>query len=516
MRALVLSLCFGWSLGCSDMALMSAEYDMAGGEEAPPASPAADDDDGLGGETEVAFLGLRPAPTETHVFVANPSLNTATRISVPSLSVLTTGVGVHPAVALTTPDSRAAVIFNEGSDDISLIDAEAMTVRTVAVRPNFNEMVMSPDGAWVACFHAAAAEDSDDPVSSGSQSYGEVSFVRLGDEAHFPLVVGYNPRQVLFTPDGSRALVVSDDYLVVVDLRGDEPLRTALPITDGETDPPEAEEVVVDPAGVWALVRQYGASELVVVDIEALEVGRVPMAGSATDLDVTPDGQKAVAVSRSSSTLMIYDLSDPYAIPETVDLPPAEVLGSVVMSPDGSRGLLFSTQSGLSRYAVWDILTEDPEQRLTVHSVEKPVSSVNISPDGATALLFHDAANGVDVDSDSPFYNAYALTMISLHDLFPNTLRLAGEPEGFAQSEDGSMGFLILDGVAELDVLRYRDLMHDRVPLRSEAVFVGVLPGTETAFVTQEHDLGRISFYDTATEALNTVTGYELNAAIEK
>jgi hypothetical protein len=58
--------------------------------------------------------------------------------------------------------------------------------------------------------------------------------------------------------------------------------------------------------------------------------------------------------------------------------------------------------------------------------------------------------------------------------------------------------------------------MHDRVPLRSEAIFVGVLPGTETAFVTQEHDLGRISFYDTATEALNTVTGYELNAAIEK
>jgi len=42
-----------------------------------------------------------------------------------------------------------------------------------------------------------------------------------------------------------------------------------------------------------------------------------------------------------------------------------------------------------------------------------------------------------------------------------------------------------------------------------------VLPTTDYAFASQEHDLGRISFYDTDTEALETITGFELNGEIE-
>ena len=35
------------------------------------------------------------------------------------------------------------------------------------------------------------------------------------------------------------------------------------------------------------------------------------------------------------------------------------------------------------------------------------------------------------------------------------------------------------------------------------------------SFVSQEHDLGRLSFFDTDEDQLQTITGFELNSAIE-
>ena len=46
-------------------------------------------DDGLGSEEESDFLALRPATTNTYVFVANPDRNTVTRINVETLEVMT-------------------------------------------------------------------------------------------------------------------------------------------------------------------------------------------------------------------------------------------------------------------------------------------------------------------------------------------------------------------------------------------------------------------------------------------
>ena len=511
--------------GCGDYSLAGASdtgfayaMDEAGGDGGggAPMGDTASADDGYGSEDEDGFLGLAPAVTTAYVFVANPDLNTVTRISVPSLSVITTDVGVNPAVALTTEDYKTAVVFNQGSDDVSIIDAETLHVDNVAVRENFNNMVMSPDGKWAACFHDAAKETSENASDSdGTQSYNEVSLVRIADKQHFPMVVGFNPREIQFTPDGSTAVVVSDAYVVLIDLLADEPVRSPLAIAEDTVNPPAAEEVIIDPNGAYALIRQYGTSELVVVDLKTQEVGRVPVGANATDLDVTPEGDQAIAVARGSSELWVYDLADPYLAPSVVDLPPAEILGSVVMSPDGSKGLLYSTQSGLSRYAVWDRTAADPADSVSVRTLEKPVSSIGVSPDGGTALIFHDRTNGVDVASDSPFYNEYALTLVSLSDFFPNTLKLAGEPKAYDNTEDGSAGFLIMQDQPELLVLHYASLMHDTVDLKSAPIHTGVLPETHTVYVSQEHDLGRISFYDLDLEQLTTVTGFELNAAIE-
>ncbi len=51
-------------------------------------------------------------------------------------------------------------------------------------------------------------------------------------------------------------------------------------------------------------------------------------------------------------------------------------------------------------------------------------------------------------------------------------------------------------------------------PLGSPPSAVGVLPGIATAFVAQRHPLGRISFIDLASDAVRTVTGFDLNSHV--
>ena len=61
----------------------------------------------------------------------------------------------------------------------------------------------------------------------------------------------------------------------------------------------------------------------------------------------------------------------------------------------------------------------------------------------------------------------------------------------------------------------YQTLVPSEVRLPSVPVHLGSLPDTNTAFVSQEHNLGRISFFDTDVGELQTITGFELNSAID-
>jgi hypothetical protein len=43
---------------------------------------------------------------------------------------------------------------------------------------------------------------------------------------------------------------------------------------------------------------------------------------------------------------------------------------------------------------------------------------------------------------------------------------------------------------------------------------VGILPGAGEAFVAQRHPLGRVTFLKLATDAIRTITGFDLNSDI--
>lgn len=504
--------------GCADYDMSAgADTDAYAGDDAPEADADADSDSAPP-EQEDDFLALKPAETDVYVFIANPSRDTVTRVNVTSLAVDTTPVGDDPRVVLTSPDWSTAVVFNRGDDSVTILDADTLVAVDVGVRDNFNQMVMSPDGRYVAVWHDIAAEEPDDPEPEGVQSYNEISFVDVADAEHFPMAVGFNPKEVQFTPDGSLAVVVSDEYLALVDLTAETPSPDLIQVADDLTDPPAAEEVILAPDGSYAFVRQFGASDLAVVDLTERTVTRIPVGQNPTDMDVTPDGEHAVVVARGSREVWRFDIDDPFAVPEVLALPGEAALGSVLFDPTGRVAVLYTTASLTDRWVSWDLATDTLVER----SFVKPIDTIAVTPTGESLLVFHTLEDADDADPTTPFYGEWALTLVDLDDFRTNPLKLPAEPIGYANSNNGNYGYFIMDGEPYLEVLVYDTLLYEQIELRSEPVYVGVLPDLDTgdgdeppAWASQEHDLGRISFFDPDDGSVETITGFELNAEIE-
>ncbi|MCA9488284.1 MAG: YncE family protein [Myxococcales bacterium] len=506
---------------CSSGSYLGADAMTDASSDAPSSSWSGDDDDGgtsttAPPEVEEDRLLLPPAQTDVFVFVPNPERDTVTRINVRSLAVDTTMVGTDPQIVLTTPDFGTAVVFNRGDDTVTLLDADTLEQDNVDVRANMNDMVLSPDGGWAILWHNVARERPDDPKVEGLQSFNEVDFVDVRRGTHQPLAVGFNPRMVRFTPDGSLAVVVSDAYLSIVDLTVDPLSPSLVELEPGVLDPASAEEVIVAPDGSFAWVRQFGSSALRVVDLASGAVGQVPAGDNPTDLDLSPDGRAAVAVARGSAELWVYDAARPFVAPQVVALPPDGAYGQLLFDPTGRQGVLYTTASAIERFAVWDPVGGTVTER----SLVKPVQSVAVSPTGGTMLVFHTKTDGPA--TEPVFAGHWAMSLVDLSDFRSNPLLLPAEPLGYANSTSGHLGYMVMDGQQYFEVLNYDTLLHDQYSLRSPPVFLGVLPdlspedGEEPpAWISQEYPLGRISFFDSDDGSLDTLTGFELNSEIE-
>ncbi len=496
--------------GCATASEQSLDYarDYDTGASGAPSDGAFDtgDDEAPPPEEEDDFLSLAPAATDAYVFIANPARDTVTRVSVPSLAALTAEVGSQPSSVATAADYSHAVTLNEGSDDVSLVDAATMSVANVDVRPNLNRLALSDDGAWALAWYDPDIE-SEDPAD-GVLSFNEVSLVQIATGIHTPMAVGFNPHGVKWSRDGTLAVIVSDASLALVDLTAETLTSTLVPIADDPIDAPPAEEIELSPDGAYAYVRQFGSREILVVDLAARIVDRVTVGENPTDMDLSPDGARLAVVARGAQEIWSFDAADPWSAPDVVTLPSA--YGSVLFADDG-RAILYTNATLLTTFGVWDLATGEILER----SLVKPVSSMGVSPTGGSLLVFHTFADAEGADPDSPFYRSHALTLVDLDDFRTNPLALDAEPSSFATTDDGEWGFFVMEGEQYLEVLNFETLLYDEIPLPSVPVHLGVLPGSTTAWVSQEHSLGRISFFEPNSDAFDTITGFELNSGIE-
>ncbi len=487
------------------------DYDDGAGDE--PTYNGDDDDQTPPPEEEDEFLTTEPRGTDVFVFIANPTRDTLTRINAYTREIETIEVGDEPTQVVVSSDYLRAVSFNKGSDSVSVVDVASNEVTELDVREDFNFIQISPDGRWVVAFFNAGVEDASFDVS-GVRSFTEVSFVDTMALEVYSFSVGFNPKEVRFANASRTAVVVSDQFLTVADLTA-EPIDLSLVDLGADPlDPPVAAEVAVTPGGEKAFVRYVGRDTIQLVDLATGALDDLDGGLDPSDMDLSPDGTEVVVVARASKELRIFDALDPLSGPTILDTPETSTIGSLVMSADNQTGLLFTTAVAEDRVTFWDRATDT----LTERGLVKPVDAIALSPDGASALIIHtlaDVMNQSDVFSDR-----YALTVVNLETWLTNPVALESRPTKWTTSNDGRYSLFLMANNRNVGVVDYATRLVDDVIVPSVPVHVGMMPLEDTAedalgWVSQEHELGRISFMKPSDLSVETVTGFELNSAIE-
>jgi DNA-binding beta-propeller fold protein YncE len=464
-------------------------------------------------------------------------LDALARIDGRTLEVSSLEAGDRPEIVVTIPDTEGAVVLDPTNATATIVRAPGGgdTTVTVGTLPALNQAAIDPTGRFaVAWFDldVAIARAGGLVYVSHLGSYQDVTVIDLaeGRERSVDLTVGFRPRRVVFDAAGARAYAITSDGVSVIDLAQVTEQRPSIvppiSVSPEPLDNPADTDVDVTPDGTLAVARDAGEPEVRIVRLTgpaAGEILRVPLPSAPSDVDLAPDGARAYAVLRESSRLAVIDVPgdgiDPGGV-ELVDLE-GELPGSLVLSADGQRGLLFTNASLVERIAV--VSLTGPTIDVSVHPLHKAVRTAAFAPGGGDAVILHARAPG-DPDQattlDEIIDRSHGYSTFDLDTGFAKLQITSAAVGSFAFAPDASQAFLLVDGGdaegAETSVHAV-DLITGVVRTRrlgSPPEAIGVLPDADMVFVSQRHPLGRVTFIDLATGDQQTITGFDLNSRI--
>jgi hypothetical protein len=502
---------------CNDFGQCEAPPPMGDGGVSPP-------------ETEVE-LGA-PISSQHYVYVAMTAEDELARIDGSTLAVTSTAVGKSPREVAAIPGGDGAVVLDSTNGTATIVrpGATGDTIKVVATLQHLNRLDIDPSGRFAVAWFDLVKAIAEGGIN-GIGSFQDVTVIALapGAEHAVDLTVGFRPRNVQFDAPGDRGYVVTQDGVSVIDLdyaTSHAPsIVPPIPVADPAI-PPDDLEVAIVATGEYAAVRQAGAAELRIVAVGATQPGQawtIPLASAATDIDLAPGGTRLYAVERDAKTLAIVDVPgdaiDPSGV-ETVDLADATV-GSMTLSADGTRALLYTNATLDERLTM--VKLDEPGYPHVTWPLKKAVRAVGISPVTDTAIVLDAKAFGdpeTATSVDDYIDKSYGYTLVDLATGFGKLQLTPVDPGPFAYALDGTKAYVALDGgddeaaVRALQVVSTHTGVVTTKPLGSPPSAVGILPGTGTAFVAQRHPLGRVSFVDLATDAVRTVTGFDLNSHV--
>jgi len=495
------------------------------------------------------------------VYVANPTRDSVAVIDSRSLAIQTVEAGDGPTFLTTVPGQDVALVINVSSHTLTLLrttDA-GTTTTSVPVVPGANALAVAPDGR-----HAIAYLDTETAGATlGTGSFQDISLVTLdaARDTSVQLSVGFRPIEVLFSADGASGFVVTEDGVsilrfaeitgptIIPNVSLDELGPIAPPDAGPDAAPDASVDVMNDASadvtpdaapdatpiaqvaardisitrdGRYAIARVEGTSTLRLIDLTTRAITPYAATGAVTDLDIAPDGSFALAVVRERSEVLRIPIPAGFATPSTVTRVEAtgEFVGSVAFAPDGRRALLYTTALPLERVTLMDLSA--PGAALQVIRLRKAVRAVAFSPDSRSALLVHSHSAGspddAAVDLETRIDRSFGYTLLDVGTRFAKLQLTPSEVGPFAIVTDGSHAFVLLRDdarqIAQAHRVSLRSFAIDTLTLGSPPSSVGVVSGTQRAFIGQEHPEGRITFVDWTSGALQSVTGFELNSRI--
>lgn len=537
--------------GCDSSSADSAAPELAAGSPGPaPQAPAGQvarpsvDEAEPPPEVEREETYRAPVVTGAYVWTANPGSDQVAVIDAATFVIRSGPAGSRPTViaGLDGDATPRALVINSGGSDASLLElGEAgIAARRVPLHAGADSWSVSPDRrfaiAWTDHRKAAALDPSD-----GLQ---DITVLELGDAgavAATRLSVGYRPGAFAFDAESRRAFAVTEDGISTVELTpGAVRLGPLVPLPSTRRVQPD---VAISADGAHALARLEGSSLLYDIDLASGQTREIALAGPITDLDLSADGRLAVAVVRARRVPAAP--RDAGVEPDAaVDARDAGVAGAEPLQPvEASEAVFIPIPAGLA----------DPAQRRTLSVAGGAFGSVSLSPDGSRAVLFTNALGsglvtlvGPDLDHRTVdliapvravFVSADSAHAIVLQDAPPGSVRrgafsvvsLAALRAPKRVATDAPAELVALDPASQRAVVtvsdpstghygahfvRFPNLQVDFSPLPSRPLSSGVVPAAGKAFISQQHPEGRITFISLEAGDSRDITGFELSAKV--
>ena len=499
--------------------------------------------DTLPPEREVESSFEVPVATGRFVWIANPVSGRVAFVDASTMKVRTAEAGNGPTYLASIPGSAdTVVVLNVLSHDATVMRADAATgtlsaVQVPGITPLANAWAVAPDGkhavAWTDARRALMAA----PRTGSLEGFQDVSIIDLGvsPPTASTVAVGYRPVSVTFAADGRRAFAVTQDGVSVIGLPGPsgkvEVVRD-VPLTDDPTESADTRDVSVTADG-RAVVRREGSADVRIVDLTSGLTQVVTLSGPVTDLDLTFDGTRAVAVVRRTSQVAILPLATAGADPNTVLSTTLgdELIGSVTLTPDGKQALLYSNATDSERVIALDLATA-ARKVLRVHA---PVLSLFPSADGAFSVVLHrkpmpsTGSGGVGGAGGSTGVSgtggAAAPVLAAAFSVVPLDGTRAGRiqettavPQAVALAPDSSQALITVRDetmrIYGVYVVGLPSLQVTPLTLGSPPIATGVVAAAGRGYVAQRHPEGRITFIPFPAGAPQTLTGFDLGARV--
>jgi DNA-binding beta-propeller fold protein YncE len=536
----VLSLAGGLAIACAadDAGSLGGGY---GGGSSSGGAAATGGFNGDGGEPLPPEEELEedfevPAAVGRFLWAANPKSNRVALVDAVTLEVQAFDAGFAPTYLAGVPrvgDSPGgAVVLNELSQDATVfllpaddeapVTPETLTVHTLAVHRHANAWRIGPNSRFaIAWSNARAFERNVDPT----QGLQDITVLDLGvsPPTATRLSVGYRPSQVFVDAAGERAYVVSQPGITVVHLTHDDGPRIERELFLPEHPSGGARDVSITPDGSLAFVRLEGQSEVLVLQLATDTRVTVSLPAPVTDLDVSADGLRAVAVMRrpdapsegaagagpeEPSRVAILPVATITTAPADYELVSLDGLfGSAVVSANGSHALLFTNGVPHDVVSIVDLATGSHREL----DLFAPVRAVFLTEDGSHAVAL------LSLPAGSAAKGAFSLVPVT--EEFPPKLEGTDAPARFVSlSANPARALITTDGgpTGPHGVLlaRFPELRVDRIVLPSAPLASGIVPDAGKGFVAQVHPEGRVTFVGLADGAARTLTGFELGGKV--
>lgn len=467
-------------------------------------------------EAELESTYEAPVATDRFVWAANPQTGRVALINAETFDVRLAEAGLTPSLVAAVPradeGSDAALVLNTGSHDATLLEingAGELVRSMVDTHAGGNAIAVTPSGRFAVVWTNAAAVTGEplDPTDSAQ----DITVIDLTQEPEATqLSVGFRPSSVVFDEGETRAFVVTEPGLSVIELTAAPRIAAHVELTASPADA-RARDVSVTPDGEFALVRLDGSTSLGVVTIDTGAREELELGEFVTDLDLSSDGRRAFAVAGNELVVIPVpvDGADPATFTRTqvTDV----LIRSVALSPDATLALLYSNAAESPYLTVLSGSGDFADAVGRSVDLKAPVEAVFAAPDARHAVALQATLPG------SRKRGAFSLVTAQM-DRAPKIVGTDAAPMAVAFSPDGAAAVIATRDLTQklygVYLVHLDNLEENFLSLSSPPLAAGMVPRAGRAFVAQAHPEGRITFLDLDDGSSRTLTGFELAAQI--